>query len=124
MEFGAFEPFAGGIEFEIAGGADERERGMREGKSGIARDRIAEALSSFFECGGITGRAEPVAADEFGVGHGVPTVAGAALRGEGSHRPIQSEGDLPGDFVFKFGNAIEIEIMFPGEKFALRVRVQ
>ena len=124
VEFGAFEPFTGGIEFEMAGGADERESGMREGKCGVAGDRVAEVLRSFFECGWITGGAETVAAHEFGVGHGVPAVARAALRGEGSYRPIQSEGDLPGDVVFEIGDAIGVEIMFPGKHFALRVRVQ
>jgi hypothetical protein len=124
VEFGAFEPFAGGIEFVIAGGTNERESCMREGKSGIARDGVAEVLSGLFESGGIAGGAETVAAHEFGIGHGVPAVAGTTLRGERSYRPVQSEGDLPGDVVFEIGDAADVEIVFPGKQFTLSVRVQ
>ena len=87
---------------------------MSEGKSGIARDRIAQMLSGFVERRGIAGGSEPVTPYEFRIRHRVLAVSWAALD-HWSQRPVQCGGNLFRNLVLKVGQATNVEIPFPCE---------
>src|ERR1700678_3835452 len=55
MEFGFLEPHAGWVEFEMPGGAGERESRMSQGKRRIASDGIGEVMAGLIHHGTVAG---------------------------------------------------------------------
>src|SRR5216684_2143564 len=97
---------------------------MSQGKTGISSDRIAQVLSGFIEQRWIAGRTDPVAPYEFRIRHRVLAISCAALHGPWAQRPVQGNGDLLRNLVLNVGQAVHIEITFPGEASALHVDVK
>src|SRR5579862_9931990 len=100
MKFGFFPPRAGWFQFKMRGGADYGKRSVRQRKSRVASNRIAQVLSSFLEYQWIAAGTEPETPHEFRIGHWVLAVPCATLQSLRAQRPIQGYGNLLGDLVF------------------------
>src|ERR1700674_3847384 len=124
MKLGLPQPRARRIKFKVASRAHQGKGGMREGKRWISSDRIAQVLSGLIEHRWIAGGTEPVAPYESRICHRIPAISWAALDQPWTQRAVQCRGDLLCNLVLKVGQAVDVEIAFPGEANTLPVVVE
>src|ERR1700680_1156418 len=89
MKLGLLQPRACWVKFKVARSAHNGKGGMRQGKSGIAGDRIGQMLGGFFQQRWITSGTESETPHEFRICHRFRAIAWAALDRHRTQRPLQ-----------------------------------
>src|ERR1700722_2274513 len=94
MKLGLLQPNASWVQFEMARGANQRKRRVRQRKTRIARHCRAQVPRRFFQMRRIARRAEPVPAHEFRISKWVLAMPWAAIHRGEMQRAVQRARDL------------------------------